>query len=48
LKGRQLADLRQERAMINYATTLRDDASKFVHSAVEEKEMDVASKARTA
>jgi hypothetical protein len=43
----QLADLREERVMINYTKTLRDDDQKFVHSAAEQKEMEVASKART-
>ncbi len=48
LKGGQLADLREERAMINYTKTLRDDDNKFVHSAAERKDMMEASKARTA
>ncbi len=48
LKGTLLADLRQERAMINHTKTLRDDEGKFVHSAAERKEMNEASKARTA
>ena len=47
LKGTLLADLRQERAMINYTKTLRDGEGQFVHSAAERKEMDAASKART-
>jgi hypothetical protein len=47
LNGGQLADLREERAMINYTKLLRDDDNKFVHSAAERKEMEVASKART-
>ena len=48
LKGTLLADLRQERAMINHTKTLRDDEGKFVHSAAERKEMNEASKARSA
>jgi hypothetical protein len=48
LKGALLADLRQERAMINYTNTLRDDEGQFAHSAAEQKEMAEASKARTA
>jgi hypothetical protein len=47
LKGALLADLRQERAMINYTNTLQDEGH-FVHSAAEQKEMAQASKARTA
>jgi hypothetical protein len=47
LKGALLADLRQERAMINYTKTLQDEGH-FVHSAAEQKEMAQASKARTA
>jgi hypothetical protein len=47
LKGRLLADLRQERAMINHTKTQRDDEGKFVHSAAERKEMPEASKARS-
>jgi hypothetical protein len=47
LNGGQLAELREERAMINYTKLLRDDDQKFVHSAAERKEMEVASKART-
>jgi hypothetical protein len=34
--------------MINYTKTLQDDEGKLVHGAAELKEMDVASKARTA
>jgi hypothetical protein len=48
LKGTLLADLRQERAMINHTKTLQDDEGKFVHSAAERKEMNEASKARSA
>jgi hypothetical protein len=48
LKGTLLADLRQERAMINHTKTLRDNEGKFVHSAAERKEMNEASKARSA
>ena len=48
LKGTLLADLRQERAMINYTKTLQDGERQFVHSAAERKEMAEASKARTA
>jgi hypothetical protein len=48
LKGGQLADLREERAMINYTKLLRDDDQKFVHSAAERKDMMEASKTRTA
>jgi hypothetical protein len=48
LKGALLADLRQERAMINYTKTLRDGEGQFAHSAAERKEMATASKARTA
>jgi hypothetical protein len=48
LKGALLADLRQERAMINYMKTLRDGKGQFAHSAAEQKEMAQASKARTA
>jgi hypothetical protein len=47
LKGALLADLRHERAMINYTKTLRDGEGKFAHSATEQKEMAEASKART-
>ncbi len=47
LKGTLLADLRQERAMINYTKTLRDGEGQLVHSAAERKEMAQASKART-
>jgi hypothetical protein len=42
-----LAELREERAMINHTKTLRDNDQKFVHNAAERKEMEVASKART-
>jgi hypothetical protein len=48
LNGGRLADLREERAMINYTKLLRDDDQKLVHSAAERKEMEVASKERTA
>jgi hypothetical protein len=48
LKGALLADLRQERAMINYTKTRRDGEGQFTHSAAERKEMAKASKARTA
>jgi hypothetical protein len=48
LKGTLLADLRQERAMINYTKTLWDGEGQFAHSAAEQKEMAEASKARTA
>jgi hypothetical protein len=48
LNGGQLADLREERAMINYTKLLRDDDQKFVHSAAEQKDIMEASKARTA
>jgi hypothetical protein len=41
-----MADLRQKRAMINHTKTLRD--VEFVHSAAERKEMNEASKARSA
>jgi hypothetical protein len=37
LKGGRLADLREERVVINYTKTLRDDDSKFVHSAAEQR-----------
>jgi hypothetical protein len=47
LKGGDLADLREERAMINYNKGLRDDDLKLVHNAAERKEMEAASKART-
>jgi hypothetical protein len=47
MKERLLADLHEEKAMINYTKLLRDDDQKFVHSAAERKEMEVASKART-
>jgi hypothetical protein len=45
LKGALLADLRQERAMLNYIKTLQDGEGQFVHSASEQKEMAQASKA---
>ncbi len=48
LKSGQLADLREERAMVNYTKALRDDDGKFVHSAAERKDMGTASKALTA
>jgi hypothetical protein len=48
LKGALSADLRQERAMINYTKTLQDGEGQFAHSAAEQKEMAQASKARTA
>jgi hypothetical protein len=35
MNGGQLADLREERAMIKYTKLLRNDDQKFVHSAAE-------------
>jgi hypothetical protein len=48
LKGGQLADLREERAMVNYTKALQENDGKFVHSAAERKDMGTASKALTA
>jgi hypothetical protein len=48
VKVRLLADSHQERAMINHMKTLQDDEDKFVHNVAERKEIDEASKARTA
>jgi hypothetical protein len=42
--GGQLAMLREERAMLNYNKTSRDEKSSFSFSLVDRKEMDVASK----
>jgi hypothetical protein len=47
LNGGTLADLREERAMINYMKTLRDEDQKFVHTAAERKDMGEASKVST-
>jgi hypothetical protein len=48
LKGALLADLHQERAMINYTKTLRDGEGQFAHSAAERQDTAQANKARTA
>jgi hypothetical protein len=48
LKGALLADLRQERAMIDYTKRLQNSEGQFAQSAAEQKEMAQASKARTA